>query len=654
MSFRRTLLFLAIVPFLFYGVVSLTYTWYTSMNHARRDYANLLIQAGRRQRLRMESYFSAATDGLESSTYMFGEEINQETLDHLTNEKVETYLKRIALRHPGMYGSCVALIENWDGKGAQRIFKVASKPLDDPEKIKYSDFPDTDFEKSSWFTHPRDRGMGTWSEPLYYNLLNDWLIVYMLPIWVEGRFIGELGVGWLMEQFNAEVNSHIAELGEGVYSILLNENGDYLMHPDMEIIKSKWNMYDRNALNNPGMETLRQYQMEKQVGIAQVKTLYGGDEWMYGVIAPLRINDWSLAIFLPEYNFLVPVRRQLIFQGLFTLGLMILLMAAANLAMQNFTRPLWGIIQSAEAFNHGEYRMLPLPYPFKEFNTLGSAYNGMIRTIRERTGIMENSIVRLDTILGRIAVMVQELLTASDEMSRSGKQLSSGAVRQEAVFKEASTSVVELKSHADSNAELAKTTNDKINEVDSMAKTGIRELQALSSGLDAIADNSHAIREALKAIDGIAFQTNILALNAAVEAARAGRHGKGFGVVAGEVRQLANRSAKSVTNTSHILGESEASIISGVEQGKRTSESFGSIEGIVHDAAATMNRVTEQAGTQSAILGEIMKGLEAAAGIARENVEKASTHAAMAKQLYDLAKQMAELLPNESHRDQLP
>lgn len=647
MSFRRTLWLLAIGPFLLYGVVSLAYNWHMGMTHARQDYANLLNQATRRQRLRMESYFSAAIDGLEASTFMFGDELNQKTLEALTPEKIDAYLKRIASRHPSMLGSCIAFVDNWDGHGAKPIFRVASKEQGNSDSILFSDFPDSNFEHNDWFTRARDSGVGTWSEPFHYNLLNDWFIVYMLPLWVEGRFVGELGVGWLLDKLNAEVNSHIEELGAGVYSVLLNENGDYLMHPDLDLIRGKKNMYIQNAENNPGMEVLKKHQREKTVGIAQVKTLLGGDEWLYGVITPLRINDWALAIFLPERNFLIPIRRQLLIQLAFTLGWMLLLMLGVSLCMRNFMRPFREVIQSAEAFNHGEYRILPLPYRFKEFNTLGTAYNGMITTIRERTGIMENSIFRLDAILARVGEMVQELLTASDEMSKSGKELSSGAVSQESVFKEISSSIGELKSHADSNADLARTTNDKIHEMDSVAKMGSDGLLALSSGLDAIADNSHAIRDALKAIDGIAFQTNILALNAAVEAARAGRHGKGFAVVADEVRQLANRSAKSVTTTSKILEEAESSIASGVELGRCTSESFGKIEGIVNNAADRMSRVTEQAGTQSAIIGEILMGLEEAADIAKDNVEKASTHAAMAKQLYHLARQMASLLPSE-------
>lgn len=468
---------------------------------------------------------------------------------------------------------------------------------------------------------------------------------------VEGRFVGELGVGWLVDKFNDELNEYAAELGEGVYSVVLNEKGDYLMHPDLSYIRGRVNMFTGDLVPDTGdYEKLRNFHARGELGFATVKTAYNKNEWLNTFIVPLRLNDWQLALFLPENNFLVPVRRQLLVQLFIMLAFMLGVILLVLLLTRQFSKPLWDVMRAASAFGEGRLERVEERYPFREFNTLARAYNQMLDTIRDRDARMQGSIAQLDRVIEHVSVMARQLSLAAMDIDRSSQQLSLGAVDQEAVFYEIAQSMEELKIHAESNASLATTTNEKIGSVDKMAAAGNGEMRRLGGAMDAIAHGSKEINAALKSIDNIAFQTNILALNAAVEAARAGQHGKGFNIVASEVRQLANHSARSVETTAQIMSEADDSIELGVVLGKKTAESFEDIERIATDAARMMATVSEQARNQSSVVGEILSGLEEVAEIAKKNVANAASHAATAKQLSALAQAMFGLLDKKATR----
>lgn len=648
MSYKKLLVGLVIVPFLIFSLVTIVYNWESDMSRSERDYEKVLLEATRRERLRVEAYFNAATGGLKSAEQMLGRTLDYEDLDSLTPEKADQYLKSVVSLHHSIYASCVVLVDNWNNDGGQRMFRVAVKegPAAGDDKVSFIDLTDSGFEKDKWFTEARNRGEAYWNEPYFYPAFNKWIISYMMPMFIEGKFVGELGVGWLVEQFNSDLNSYVKELGEGAYCVMVNREGKYIMHPDLEYVKKQVNILtsDLESDTTRGWREAEKLIANREIGLSRVRTKYSGNQWLFAVMAPLRVNDWSLAVLLPESNFLEPIRSQLFIQLGLMLALMIIVVLVIIYGIRQFTKPFGDVIAASEEYRKGSLIKVNEKYPFAEFTTLAEAYNGMIDTINSRTESMEDSIASLDKVLSKISLMAGELIQAANRMNLTSQDLSIGAVEQESVFNQISRSVEQLKLHADSNAGLASDTNTKISNVEAMANTGSSEMNQLFEAMDIIADNAKSINMALKSIDSIAFQTNILALNAAVEAARAGSHGKGFSVVASEVRLLANRSAQSVVTTSKILDDSNSNIHLGLELSGRTCESFSRIGDISTDAATMMNKVTDQAHSQSRVVGEILTGLEQAADIAKKNVDNASSHASMAEEVSSLAQSMVNIL----------
>ena len=183
---------------------------------------------------------------------------------------------------------------------------------------------------------------------------------------------------------------------------------------------------------------------------------------------------------------------------------------------------------------------------------------------------------------------VQELLLGADQIASAAGQVASasqslaqGSSEQAASIEETSASSREIASVTRQNAESTKSSAHVMNLVEKKIVEANTDLSAMESSMRQIDASSQKIKGILKAIEEIAFQTNILALNAAVEAARAGEAGMGFAVVADEVRNLAARSSNAARDTAGLI---EESIARTGEGNLKLGRLAGTIRSITEDA----------------------------------------------------------------------
>jgi methyl-accepting chemotaxis protein len=144
----------------------------------------------------------------------------------------------------------------------------------------------------------------------------------------------------------------------------------------------------------------------------------------------------------------------------------------------------------------------------------------------------------------------------------------------------------------------------------------------------------------IKVIDDIAFQTNILALNAAVEAARAGQHGKGFSVVAEEVRNLAAKSAQAAKETSDLIKDSMDKVSDGQRLTRETSENMEAVAAISVTNGESIGKITELSIHQETAiselnvkLSELVSAVQAIAATAEESAAFSEEMSAQAELL---------------------
>ena len=174
---------------------------------------------------------------------------------------------------------------------------------------------------------------------------------------------------------------------------------------------------------------------------------------------------------------------------------------------------------------------------------------------------------------------------ASAQLASASRQLAEGAVNQAASLEETAATVEEVAIMGRRNADSAADARVVVGKARDAAMAGVQEMDEMATAMSDIQESGRDIAKIVKTIDEIAFQTNLLAVNAAIEAARAGDAGLGFGVVAEEVRRLAQRSAAAA-------GETATSIDDAI----RKSEHGGQVS---QQIAKRLQEIAAQAGLAS-------------------------------------------------------
>jgi methyl-accepting chemotaxis protein len=321
---------------------------------------------------------------------------------------------------------------------------------------------------------------------------------------------------------------------------------------------------------------------------------------------------------------------------------------ALTRAFERMTRFLRNMAAAAEQIAAGDLRSNLQPQSPND--VLGNAFVRMTDNLRRQIG----GVVEGAAVLG----------SAATEIVASTAQLASGASESAAAVSETTTTVEEIRQTSQLASQKARAVADSAQKAVQISHTGRKSTEDVTAGMGRIRTQMEAIAESMMrlseqtqtigqiiaTVEDLAAQSNLLAVNAAIEAAKAGEHGKGFGVVAQEVKSLAEQSRQATDRVRTILSDIQKATTAAVmatEQGGKAVEAGGKQTEMAGEAiAALAGSVTEaaQAATQIAASSQQqLVGMDQVAG-AMENIKQASTqNVASAKQLETAARNLSDL-----------
>lgn len=270
----------------------------------------------------------------------------------------------------------------------------------------------------------------------------------------------------------------------------------------------------------------------------------------------------------------------------------------------------------------------------------------------------------LRTQIGGLVEGAAVLGSAASEIVASTAQLASGASQSAAAVSETTITVEEIRQTAQMASQKARAVSENAQRAVQVTSSGRKsaedaaggmvriraQMEAIGESMMRLSEQSHAIGQIIASVEDLAAQSNLLAVNAAIEAAKAGDQGKGFGVVAQEVKSLAEQSRQATERVRTILNDIQKATTAAVmatEQGNKAVESGARQAGLAGESIQALSgNVSEaaQAATQIAASSQQqLVGMDQVAG-AMENIKQASTqNVASARQLETSARNINEL-----------
>ncbi|GFO55807.1 methyl-accepting chemotaxis protein [Geomonas sp. Red276] len=503
---------------------------------------------------------------------------------------------------------------------------------------------DYDPRKRPWYTQTKAAPKTSFTEPYIASSTGKLTLSFMSPLLSNGALTGVVSSDIALDEIIEKV-LHI-KLGKSGYAFVVDKAGKIVIHPKQDYVM-KQNLADLS----PDLKGVADKLSTSKTSLLSYR-LDGSDKIMS--YAEIPSTGWYLCVSVDRSEVFAPVGKQL--TALAIIGLLFLVagVAVVSLFIRGLLRPVSVLCDRVSdiAEGYGDLtRKLDLGDRKDEIGVLAGKINHFVESVREIVLQIANASSMLATDSERLSSIATTISSGTEEVASQTTTVATASEEMSATASDIASNCLSVAE----NAKLAADTTHEGFDVVSSTLDGIRSrgeiTRQTARAISSLGERSEQIGAIVSTIEDIADQTNLLALNAAIEAARAGEQGRGFAVVADEVRALAERTTKATKEISEMIraiqqetrvamtamDEGVIAAEKGIEEAARIETSLKRILDQVEAVTAQVNQIATAAEEQTAVTNEITGNIQNVTSVLHHTTQEAKTVATTSAHVSDVA-----------------